>query len=86
MCFFRVYIYTYRCTYAYHIRVQAIVDVEQTKFMTLSFSLYLEPQTTICKQLFQLDDEPNLCIGNGCLNQTSIHFKLEFLGFWRKLR
>ena len=53
---------TYRCTYAYHIRVQAIVDVEQTKFMTPNFSLYLDPQTTIYKQLFQLDDEPNLYI------------------------
>ncbi len=27
----------------------------------------LEPQTTIYKWLFQLDDEPNLYIGNGCL-------------------
>ena len=26
--------------------------------MTPNFSLYLDPQTTIYKQLFQLDDEP----------------------------
>ena len=33
---------------------------------------YLEPQTTIYKWLFQLDDEPNLYIENGCFT-ISIH-------------
>ena len=28
----------------------------------------LEPETSICKWLFQLDDEPNLYKGNGPLN------------------
>ena len=32
---------------------------------TYLYYMYLEPQTTIYKWLFQLDDEPNLYIGNG---------------------
>ena len=30
---------------------------------------YLEPETSIYKWLFQLDDEPNLYIGNGCFTK-----------------
>ena len=37
--------------------------------------MYLEPETSVYKWLFQLDDEPNLYIGNGC-KSPNIHLKL----------
>ena len=40
---------------------------------------YLEPQTTIYKWLFQLDDEPNLYIKSGCF--TKHPFLTGCLGF-----
>ena len=37
--------------------------------------LLLEPETSVYKWLFQLEDEPNLCIGNGW-KSPKIHEKL----------
>ena len=43
------------------------------------FLVNLEPETSVCKWLFQLDDEPNLYIKNGGF--TKHPFKTGCLGF-----
>ena len=48
-------------------------------FFFFCHDFYMEPETSIYKWLFQLDDEPNLYIGNGW-KSPNIHFKTGCLG------
>ena len=45
------------------------------------FPFILEPQTTVYKLLLQLDDEPNLYIGNGWKSPFPSIYKWLALGF-----